>query len=172
MASSQFEGNLPLHVLVILFGIFVAMVEGGLGVWQVFHGKTPMLSLVFVYWMSLYYDRLMTPVAGLLIGVSGDLLFSDLIGGQATAFVALILLMEHRRSRILHYDFRDIWLDFLITVGCVMLFQFVIFSAINLALPSVLPILFQIGATMLFYPLGHVLLSAMTIGLGKLRSSR
>lgn len=172
MTSSEYETNWPLHFMVLLFGVFLALLEGGLGVWQVFHGKPPMLALIFVYWVSLYHGGAISPLTGLLVGVSGDLLYSDLLGGRATCYVALILIMEFRRQRIQHYDFREIWVDFMITCGCVMLFHLVIFSAINLALPSIFPILFQIGITMLLYPIVHVLLSAMTITLGKLKAFR
>jgi len=122
--------------------------------------------------MSLYQGRALSPLAGLLIGLSGDLLYSDLLGGRAASFVALILVMELRRSRVLHYDFREIWVDFSITAGFVMLFHVALFSLINLSVPSMLPVLFQIGITMLLYPIGHVLFSAVAIALGKFRAFR
>jgi hypothetical protein len=43
----------------------------------------------------------------------------------------------------------------------VSLFQLLLFSAVNFAIPSLSPILFQVGATLILFPIGFVLIFAV-----------
>jgi len=53
----------------------------------------------------------------------------------------------------------------------VVLFQLVAFSALNLAIPAVTPVLFQIGVTMILFPIGYVILSALSFAFNRIRVS-
>ena len=67
-------------------------------------------------------------------------------------------------------DFREIWVDFSVVATAVAAFQLVIFSALNLAIPSLTPVLFQVGLTMILFPIGYVILSTMSNAVQKLRT--
>ena len=47
---AELESDWPFQFLVVIVGMVLAMVEGGLALWPVFYGATPMLSLIFLYW--------------------------------------------------------------------------------------------------------------------------
>jgi hypothetical protein len=52
----------------------------------------------------------------------------------------------------------------------VVCFQLLVFSALNLALPSLTPVLFQIGLTMALFPIGYVIMATMSNTLQRLRT--
>ena len=129
-----------------------------------------MLSLIFLYWVALHHEKYVLLVTGFLIGLTSDILFSDLVGGRATVYIAVTFVMELRRQRLLQGDFREIWVDFSAVATAVAAFQFVIFSVLNLAIPSLTPVLFQVGLTMILFPIGYVILSTMSNAVQKLRT--
>ena len=169
--QAELESDWPFQFLVIIVGMLLAMVEGGLALWPVFYGATPMLSLIFLYWIALHHEKYVLLVTGFLIGLTSDILFSDLLGGRATAYIILLFAMNWRRQKLLQGDFRDIWVEFAVVVFGVVLFQLVAFSALNLAIPAVTPVLFQIGVTMILFPIGYVILSALSFAFNRIRVS-
>jgi rod shape-determining protein MreD len=167
--QAELESHWPFQFLVVAVGILITMFEGGLALWPTFYGATPMLSLIFLYWVALHHERYVFLASGFIIGLTSDLLFSDLIGGRATAYIAVVFLMDLRRTRLLQGDFRDVWVEFsAVTIG-VVLFQLLIFSAVNLAIPSLTPVAFQIGVTMILFPIGYVILTTPKVALNHFR---
>ncbi|MEX0502141.1 rod shape-determining protein MreD [Alphaproteobacteria bacterium LSUCC0719] len=169
--KAELESDWPFQFLVVIFGMVLAMAEGGLALWPVFYGATPMLSLIFLYWIALHHEKYVLLVTGFLIGLTSDILFSDLLGGRATAYIVVLFAMNWRRQKLLQGEFRDIWGEFALTVFGVVLFQLVIFSALNLSIPSLTPVIFQIGVTMILFPIGYVILSSLYFALNKIRLS-
>jgi rod shape-determining protein MreD len=169
--KAELESDWPFQFLVVVVGMVLAMAEGGLALWPVFYGATPMLSLIFLYWIALHHEKYVLLVTGFLIGLTSDILFSDLLGGRATAYIAVLFAMNWRRQKLLQGDFRDIWVEFAVMVFAVMLFQLVIFSALNLAIPALTPVIFQIGVTMILFPIGYVILSTLYFAFDKIRVS-
>ena len=169
--KAELESDWPFQFLVVIFGMVLAMAEGGLALWPVFYGATPMLSLIFLYWIALHHEKYVLLVTGFLIGLTSDILFSDLLGGRATAYIVVLFAMNWRRQKLLQGEFRDIWGEFAVTVFGVVLFQLVIFSALNLSIPSLTPVIFQIGVTMILFPIGYVILSSLYFAFNKIRLS-
>ncbi|MEC8643478.1 MAG: rod shape-determining protein MreD [Pseudomonadota bacterium] len=169
--KAQLESDWPFQFLVVIVGMVLAMVEGGLALWSVFYGATPMLSLIFLYWIALHQEKYVLLVTGFLIGLTSDILFSDLLGGRATAYIILLFAMNWRRQKLLQGDFCDIWVEFAVVVFGVVLFQLVVFSALNLAIPALMPVIFQIGVTMILFPIGYVILSTLFFAFNKIRLS-
>jgi len=169
--KAEIDSDWPFQFLVVFFGIVLAIFEGSLALWPSFYGATPLLSLIFLYWVSLHHEKYVALVSGFLIGLASDLLFSDLIGGRATAYIAVVFVMNMRRPKLLQCEFRDLWVEFsVVTVG-VMLFQLLAFCALNLAIPALTPVAFQIGVTMILFPIGYVILSAMNMAFNRIKSS-
>ena len=50
----------------------------------------------------------------------------------------------------------DLWLAFAVSCAAVTLFQLIVFSLINLAVPALSPLLFQVGFTLILFPIGFV----------------
>jgi rod shape-determining protein MreD len=169
--KAELDSDWPFQFLVVIVGMVLAMAEGGLALWPVFYGATPMLSLIFLYWIALHHEKYVLLVTGFLIGLTSDILFSDLLGGRATAYIVVLFAMNWRRQKLLQGDFRDIWVEFAVTVFGVVLFQMAIFSALNLAIPALTPVIFQIGVTMILFPIGYVILSTLYFAFNKIRLS-
>lgn len=169
---AEFDSVWPFQFMVSVIGLFLVLFEGSLGQWTLFYGATPLLSLIFVYYIALHFEHILPIVAAVLMGLLSDLLFSDIIGARALGFMFVIFVLQYRRQRLLQGDFLEIWTDFSIVTSIVLLFQFTMFSAINLAVPSTTPILFQLGSTLIFFPIGYVVLFSITALLHRARVSR
>ena len=157
-SKAEFAIDWPVQFLVGAIGVFLAFFEGSLGLWSFFYGATPLLSLVFLYWMMLHYEKFVPVFLVFVIGLISDILFSDILGGRATAYILAFYYVDFRRVKLLQGDFMQIWLDFAIVVTGVMMFQLMMFSLLNLAIPAVTPILFQIGSTLILFPIGYLTL--------------
>lgn len=169
--KAELDSDWPFQFLVVVVGMLLAMIEGGLALWPVFYGATPMLSLIFLFWVALHHEKYVLLVTGFLIGLTSDILFSDLLGGRATAYIIVLFVMNWRRQKLLQGDFRDIWVEFAACVFAVVLFQLFIFSALNLAVPALTPVTFQIGVTMILFPIGYVILTTLNIAFNRIRLS-
>ena len=167
---AELDPKWPICFLIIVIGIILSIFEGSLGLWSALYGSTPMLSLIFLYWVALHHEKYVLLITGFLIGLTSDLLFSDLIGGRATIYIAVTFAMDWRRQKLLQSDFRDIWIDFSVVTAIVVSFQLLVFSALNFAWPSLTPVLFQIGLTMSLFPIGYVIMAATSNTLQRLRT--
>ena len=65
----------------------------------------------------------------------------------------------------------QIWLDFVIVVTGVMSLQLLIFSLINFEVPAITPILFQVGTTLILFPIGYLTLLSLASLFDKVRVS-
>ena len=136
--------------------------EGTLASWPVFYGAAPLLSLIFIYWMTLYHSKLMPFITIFIMGLLSDILFSSLIGGRATSYMLLALFMNLRVTDPQDDEFLKVWVNFVFAVMAVMLFQLIFFSIINFSIPSLSPMMFQIGVTLILFPIVYVFLFAIS----------
>ena len=52
--KADFQSNLPKQFLIMFFGIFLVLVEVGLAQWPFFHGSSPLISLIFMYFIMIF----------------------------------------------------------------------------------------------------------------------
>ncbi len=168
-AKAEFAIDWPVKFLVGVIGVVIGFFEGGLGLWSFFYGATPLLSMVFLYWMMLHNEKFVPVFLVFVIGLISDILFSDILGGRATAYVLAFYYVSLRRVKLLQGDFMQIWLDFAVVVTGVIVFQLMIFSLLNFAIPAVTPILFQLGSTLILFPLGYLTLFSLASLVEKVR---
>jgi len=67
-------------------------------------------------------------------------------------------VMRLSAVRLQQSEFLDLWVYFLVSCGAVVLFQLIVFSLINLAVPALNPLLFQVGFTLILFPIGFVVM--------------
>jgi rod shape-determining protein MreD len=159
--KADFSSNFPLLVLTAAIGLTLVLLELSLAQWSLFYGAAPNLSLIFIYYMMIYHTKLLPIFSIFLMGIVGDLLLSDLVGGRATALILLAYAMQFRLLRLQQCDFSFLWVDFAVSCGFVSIFQLTFFSLLNMAVPSLGPILFQFGANLIIFPLGFVFIFAV-----------
>ena len=159
--KADFSSNFPLQVLAAALGLTLVLVELSLAQWSVFHGAAPNLSLIFIYYMMIYHTKLLPIFSIFMMGIVGDVLLSDLVGGRATALILLAYVMQLRLLRLQQSDFSHLWVDFALSCGFVSIFQLTFFSLLNMTVPSLGPILFQFGTNLILFPLGFVLIFAV-----------
>ena len=167
--KADFQSELPLQFLTATLGLTLVLLELAVAQWPVFFGSAPSLSLIFIYYMIIYHGNYMPISTIFLMGIIGDFLLSDLLGGRATSFMLLAYVMQLRLVRLQQSDFGQLWVDFAVSCTAVSLFQLLLFSAVNFAIPSLSPILFQIGATLILFPIGFVLIFAVNRLLKKVK---
>ena len=167
--KADFHSDLPLQFLTAAFGSLLVLIELGLAQWPIFHGAAPNLSLIFIYYMMIYHTKLLPIFSIFFIGIISDFLLSDLLGGRATALMLLAHFMQLRMVRLQQSDFGQLWVDFAFSFTLVTLFQLVFFALLNMAVPSVNPIVFQIGVTLILLPLGFVMMFAVHSLLQKMK---
>ena len=156
--KADFQSDLPKQFLILFVGIVLVLFEVGLAQWPFFYGASPFLSLIFMYFILIYHDELMPIITIFIIGLVADLLMSDILGGRATAMMLLSYAMRMGILRLQQSEFMDLWLGFAVSCAVVTLFQLIIFSLINLAVPSLSPLLFQVGFTLILFPIGFVMM--------------
>ena len=159
--KADFQSDLPRHLLMAALGFTLVLLELAVAQWPVFYGSAPNLSLIFIYGMIIFHGKYMPIFTIFLMGIHGDFLLSNLLGGRAISFMLLAYVMQLRLVRLLQSDFGQLWVDFAVSCAAVSLFQLLLFSAVNFAIPSLSPILFQIGATLILFPIGFVLIFAV-----------
>ncbi|MDA8716820.1 rod shape-determining protein MreD [Alphaproteobacteria bacterium] len=159
--KANFQSDLPLQLLTATLGLTLVLLELAIAQWPVFYGSAPNLSLIFIYCMIIYHGKYMPIFTIFLMGIIGDFLLSDLLGGRATSFMLLAYVMQLRLVRLQQSDFGQGWIDFAFSCAAVSLFQLLMFSVVNFVIPSLSPILFQIGATLILFPIGYVLIFAV-----------
>ena len=167
--KADFHSNLPLQFLVVTLGLMLVVIELSLAQWPIFYGSTPNLSLIFIYYMVIYHNKLLPIFSIFIIGIIGDFLLSDLLGGRATALMLLAIVMQVRIFRLQQSDFSQLWIDFGASCGLVLAFQLILFSILNMAVPSLNPILFQFGTNLILFPVGFLIIFAVHQLLQKLK---
>jgi rod shape-determining protein MreD len=159
--KADFQSDLPPQLLTAVLGLTLVLLELAVAQWPIFYGSAPNLPLIFIYYMIIYHGKYMPIFTIFLMGIIGDFLLSDLLGGRATSFMLLAYVMQLRLLRLQQRDFGQLWVDFAISCAAVSLFQLLLFSVVNFAIPSLSPILFQVGATLILFPIGFVLIFAV-----------
>ena len=156
--KSDFQSNLPKQFLVMFVATVLVLLEVGLAQWPFFYGASPLLSLIFFYFMMIYHDELMPISTVFVMGLIADLLMSDILGGRATAMMLLSYGMRVGVLRLQQSEFMDLWLGFAVSCAAVTVFQLIVFSLVHFALPSFSPLFFQLGFTLILFPIGFVIM--------------
>ena len=154
--KADFQSNLPKQFLVMFVSVLLVLFEVGLAQWPLFYGASPLLSLIFMYFLLIYHDDLIPIFTVFLMGFIADLLMSDIIGGRATAMILLSFAMRIGILRLQQSEFMDLWLGFAVSCFFVTIFQLIIFALINFSFPSLRPLMFQVGFTLILFPIGFV----------------
>jgi len=159
--NAEFAADWPVQFLIIVVGVLLAILEGSLALWSVFFGATPLVTLIFLYWITLHHAKFVTILTPFLIGLVFDLLFSEPIGGRALVYVLLFYYVGLRRQRLLQGEFLQIWFDFTLVLVVAMLVLFAIFAGLFLNIPAIMPMLFQLGTTIALFPVSYLTLFAL-----------
>ena len=156
--KADFQSNLPKQFLVMFVAVLLVLLEVGLAQWPFFYGASPVLSLIFMYFIMIYHDELMPILTVFIMGLIADFLMSDILGGRATALMLLSYAMRVGVLRLQQSDFMDLWVGFAVSCTAVMLFQLIVFTVVHFAVPSLSPLLFQLGFTLILFPIGFVMM--------------
>ena len=137
--------------LVTLLAVLVAVLPLGISFAAV---VTPFLSLMAVYYWSIYRPDLLPPAAVFAIGVLQDILTGGPVGLLALVLLLVQALAVSQRRILLGQGFTVEWAGLLLVTAGAGLVSWLLASVYYLALVPPLPFVVQALITAALYPLG------------------
>ena len=167
---AELNSSLPNQILILISGFILVLVESALAQWNFFYASTPLLTIGFIYYLSIFHKETLPLFSVFLLGLFSEIIFSDILGSKSTIFSIVALFTSYRSQMLIHADFVEIWSNFSLMCIIVSLFQILIYFVFYFDLPSINLILYQSGMTILLFPLIFVLLLSLSSFLIKISS--
>jgi len=152
--------------LIFGVGLIVVFIEIALAKWTVFFSSAPMLSLCYIFTLVLLRPQLIPVVTILLIALLFELMGGDMLGARLTAFYIATLIIRRRIVPIEHVDFIAHWANFSLICFGVVLFKLFVFLLFYFTIPNLGMLAFQIGVSILVFPIFFVTMSVVFSILG------
>ena len=142
--------------LVFGVGVVVVFIEIALAKWPFFFSAAPMLSLCYIFTLVLLRPQLMPIASIVLVALLFELMGGDMLGVRVTAFYITTLIIRRRVAVNEKTDFIALWADFSLICFGVVLFRLLVFASLYFAIPSISMLAFQIGVSVLVFPIFFV----------------
>ena len=154
--------------LFLVFGVGVVIVftEIALAKWPFFFSAAPMLSLCYIFTLVLLRPQLMPVISIVLIALLFELMGGDMLGVRVTAFYIATLIIRRRVAVNEQADFIAHWANFSLICFGVVLFRLFVFSSFYFAIPNLSMLAFQIGVSILVFPIFFVTMNLIFSILG------
>ena len=167
--KSNFQNNyadFSKQFLIFGVGILVVFFEIALAKWPVFFSSAPMLSLCYIFTLVLLRPQLIPVVSILLIALLFELFGGDMLGVRLTAFYIATLIIRRRIIPNEHLDFVAQWANFSLICFGVVLFKLLVFLLLYFNIPNLAVLAFQVGVSVLVFPIFFVSMSVVFSVLG------
>lgn len=168
MIQSQAKSNMKkIHAdfskkfLVFGFGILVVLFEIAVAKWTLFYTAAPMLSLCYIFTLLLLRPQFMSTTTVILLALLFELMGGDMLGVRITAFYLATLVVKNQLGSNQIDDFISHWANFSLICFGVVLFKLIVFFALYLTMPNLSMLAFQIGITVLVFPIFFVSVSVL-----------
>ena len=142
--------------LVFGVGVVVVFIEIALAKWPFFFSAAPMLSLCYVFTLLLLRPQLMPVGPTLLIALLFELMGGDMLGVKVTAFYIATLIIRRKIAFNEQTDFIAHWANFSLICFGVVLFRLFVFVSLYFEIPNLSMLAFQIGVSILVFPIFFV----------------
>ena len=152
--------------LVFGVGVVIVFTEIALAKWPFFFSAAPMLSLCYIFTLALLRPQLMPGISIVLIALLFELMGGDMLGVRVTAFYIATLIIRSSLAVNEQADFIAHWANFSLICFGVVLFRLFVFSSLYFAIPNLSMLAFQIGASILVFPIFFVTMSLIFSILG------
>jgi len=113
----------------------------------------PPLSLMAVYYWTVYRPDLFGPSVVFAIGLLNDIVNDLPIGLSALLYVAASQILLQQRRFFARQSFFMIWFGFILTVSAVMAAEWLLLDILHWTIVPVMPVLMQTILAVAFFPL-------------------
>ena len=162
---AELHSPLPLQILLGVFGCFLVLLEGALAQWRVFFAAVPLITLGYVYYMSLFYASRLSLLAVFIIGLFAEMMFWQMFGTISTSLCIAAWIVRWRAPLLQHAEFIEIWSNFSLIVLLVSMLRLLIYGLVYVSLPDLSLLAVQMGMSILLFPVMYVvLISAASLG--------
>ena len=158
---NNFHADFSKKFLIFGIGILIVLFEIALAKWSLFFTATPILSLCYIFTILLLRPHFMSVATIILIALLFELLGGDMLGVRITAFyIASIVIQKHLGSNE-NDDFISHWANFSLICFGFVLFRLLVFISLYFIIPNLSILAFQIGITILVFPIFFVTISVV-----------
>ena len=154
--SQNYYADFSKQFLVFGVGIVIVFFEIALAKWPFFFSATPMLSLCYIFNLVLLRPQLMPAASILLIALLFELMGGDMLGVRLTSFYIATLFIRRRVAVNEEVDFIAQWANFTLICFSIVLFRLLVFSLLYFVMPNLSMLAFQIGISILVFPIFFV----------------
>jgi rod shape-determining protein MreD len=132
--------------------IGTVLVESSLGHISAFYGVAPRLGICLLFILTVKFHHAVTLFTIITAGLIYDLLQGNPLGYTSSVYLLVFLAAEWRLLDLKEADASTIWYEFVILIFGIMIYNMVIFGLYEGQFPPVTVIMFQIGLTVLVFP--------------------
>jgi rod shape-determining protein MreD len=118
-----------------------------------FSQVAPAVTLIAVFYWTIYRPDLLPPVAVFVLGALQDLIVGTPLGMSALVLLLTSGFVSSQRRALIGKSFAIVWLGFAVTALGVALLSWVAASLYFLTLVRIVPVLVQGAVTVALYPL-------------------
>ena len=154
--SQNYYADFSKQFLVFGVGIVIVFFEIALAKWPFFFSAAPMLSLCYIFNLVLLRPQLMPAASILLIALLFELMGGDMLGVRLTSFYIATLFIRRRVAVNEGVDFIAQWANFTLICFSIVLFRLLVFSLLYFVMPNLSMLAFQIGISILVFPIFFV----------------
>ncbi len=150
--SQESDQILFQQVMCFIALIFVVLVESALGHIAAFFGAAPKLTLCLIFIVAVKYPNAVTSFSVFVAGLVFDLTQGNPMGYTSSIFLITFIVAEWRHVVLGDADAGSVWSEFVLLVFGIMIYNMLFFALYEGRLPPFAEITFQIGLTVLIFP--------------------
>ena len=132
--------------------IFTVFIESAMGHIPALFGAAPKLTICMLFILTIKYEHAITLFTAFTAGIVFDLSQASPLGYSSSIFLIVYMVAEWRQIVLNDADAGAIWSEFVLLIFGVMLYTLIVFSLYEGRLPPFAEIMFQIGITVLIFP--------------------
>ena len=147
----------------LIFGVgaLIVLFEIALAKWSLFFTAAPILSLCYIFTVVLLRPHFMSVATIISLALLAELLGGDMLGVRVTTFYIAAIFVQKQLALNEHDDFIAHWANFSLICFGVVLLRLLIFISLYFAIPNLSMLAFQIGVTILVFPIFFVAISVL-----------
>ena len=161
LGINKFHAGFSQRFLIFGFGILIVLLEIALAKWSLFFTATPILSLCYIFTILLLRPQFMSVTTIILLALLFELLGGDMLGVRITAFYIAAVVVQKQLGSNENDDFISHWANFSLICFGFVLFRLLVFVSLYHIIPNLSILAFQIGITILVFPIIFVTISVL-----------
>ena len=132
--------------------VFIVFVESALGHVSAFFGAAPKLTLCFLFILSIKFPYTVTTLSAFVAGMVFDLTEGNPLGYTSSIYLMVYFAAEWRHQFLIDAEAGAVWSEFVLLMFGIMIYAMIVFGLYEGHLPPFAEILFQVGMTVMIFP--------------------